>query len=94
MPDGFTAYGNLRGGYGTPKPLTWYPQLMAQITKYWKTCSLYVGAENMTNFRQDHPIVDSFHPYSPDFDASMVCGPTTGWKVYVGFRYDLEKKED
>ncbi len=94
MPDGFTAYGDLRGGYGTPKPLTWYPQLMAQITKYWKTCSLYVGAENMTNFRQDHPIVDSFHPYSPDFDASMVCGPTTGWKVYVGFRYDLEKKEE
>lgn len=94
MPDGFTAYGDLRGGYGTPKPLTWYPQLMAQITKYWKTCSLYVGAENMTNFRQDHPIVDSFHPYSPDFDASMVCGPTTGWKVYVGFRYDIEKKED
>lgn len=94
MPDGFTAYGDLRGGYGTPKPLTWYPQLMAQITKYWKTCSLYIGAENMTNFRQDHPIVDSFHPYSPDFDASMVCGPTTGWKVYVGFRYDLEKKEE
>lgn len=94
MPDGFTAYGDPRGGYGTPKPLTWYPQLMAQITKYWKTCSLYVGAENMTNFRQDHPIVDSFHPYSPDFDASMVCGPTTGWKVYVGFRYDLEKKEE
>ena len=94
MPDGFTAYGDLRGGYGTPTTLRWYPQLMAQITKYWKTCSLYVGAENMTNFTQDHPIIDSFHPYSSDFDASMVCGPTTGWKVYVGFRYSLEKKED
>ena len=94
MPDGFTAYGDLLGGHGTPKPMTWYPQLMAQITKYWRSCSLYVGAENMTNFRQDSPIVDSFHPYGTDFDASMVCGPTTGWKVYVGFRYDLEKKED
>ena len=82
MPDGFE------------QPFTWYPQLMAQITKYWKTCSLYVGAENMTNFRQEHPIVDSFHPYSSDFDASMVCGPTTGWKVYVGFRYDLEKGDN
>ena len=81
MPDGFEL------------PFTWYPQLMAQITKYWRTCSLYVGAENMTNFRQEHPIIDSFHPYSSDFDASMVCGPVTGWKVYVGFRYDLEKKE-
>ncbi len=94
MPDGFTAYGDLRGGYGTPKQMTWYPQLLAQITRYWKTCSLYVGAENMTNFRQDSPIVDSFNPYGTDFDASMVCGPTTGWKVYVGFRYDLERKEE
>jgi hypothetical protein len=47
----------------------------------------------MTNFRQDPSIVDSFHPWGPDFDASMVCGPTTGWKVYLGFRYDLEKPE-
>ena len=94
MPDGFTAYGDMLGGYGTPKPYTWYPQLMAQITKYFRTCSIYLGAENMTNFRQNPSIEDSFHPYSADFDASMVCGPTTGWKVYLGFRYDLEKKED
>ena len=31
----------------------------------------YMGAENMTNFRQDHPIIDSFHPFGPDFDASI-----------------------
>lgn len=91
MPDGFTAYGDYLGGYGTPKAITWYPQLMAQITKYFRTCSLYVGAENMTNFRQDTPIIAADVPYGPDFDASMVCGPTTGWKVYVGFRYDLDK---
>ena len=94
MPDGFVAFGDLAGGYGTPKELTWYPQLMAQITKYFRTCSLYLGAENMTNFRQHAPIVDSFQPYSPDFDASMVCGPTTGWKIYLGFRYDLERKDE
>ena len=94
MPDGFVAFGDLAGGYGTPKELTWYPQLMAQITKYFRTCSLYLGAENMTNFRQHAPIVESFQPYSPDFDASMVCGPTTGWKIYLGFRYDLERKDE
>lgn len=90
MPDGFTAYGDLAGGYKNPKPLTWYPQLMAQVTKYFRTCSLYLGAENMTNFRQDTPIIAADAPYSADFDASMVCGPVTGWKVYLGFRYDLE----
>ena len=78
---------------GFEQPFTWYPQLMAQITKYFRTCSIYLGAENMTNFRHDPCIVDSFHPWGSDFDASMVCGPTTGWKVYLGFRYDLEKPE-
>lgn len=94
MPDGFVAFGDLAGGYGSPKELTWYPQLMAQITKYFRYCSLYLGAENMTNFRQNQPIVDSFNPWGTDFDASMVCGPTTGWKVYLGFRYDLERKDE
>ena len=93
LPDGFTAMGDYLGGYGTPKPITWYPQLMAQITKYFRTCSLYLGAENMTNFRQDSPIIGADDPFGIDFDASMVCGPTTGWKIYLGFRYDLEKKE-
>ncbi|MBO4250134.1 MAG: TonB-dependent receptor [Paludibacteraceae bacterium] len=90
MPDGFTAYGDFLGGYGTPKPITWYPQLMAQITKYFRSCSLYLGAENMTNFRQDSPIIGADEPFGADFDASMVCGPTSGWKIYLGFRYDLE----
>ena len=54
---------------------------------------MYVGAENMTNFKQESPIIDPFHPYSSDFDASMVLGPTMGWKAYIGFRYDLEKKD-
>ena len=94
MPDGFTAYGDFLGGHGTAKPITWYPQLMAQITKYFKNCSLYVGAENMTNFRQDTPIIGADDPYGTNFDASMVCGPTTGWKAYIGFRYDLEKSEN
>ena len=94
MPDGFVPMGDLAGGYANPKPLTWYPQLMAQVTKYFRTCSLYLGAENMTNFRQSSPIIDSFNPYGADFDASMVCGPVTGWKIYLGFRYDLEKPDN
>lgn len=78
---------------------TWYPQLMAQITKYFRTCSLYVGAENMTNFKQDHPIAGTYDAQGYvrtdglPFDASSVWAPTTGWKIYIGFRYDLEKSE-
>lgn len=79
----------------------WYPQLLAQITKYWRTCSLYVGAENMTNFMQDRPIIGSYNEqglvtmdYSAPFDASMVWAPSTGWKVYVGFRWALDRPEE
>lgn len=72
----------------------WYPQLMAQITKYWRTCSLYLGAENMTNFRQTNPVIAASEPFGTDFDASMVYGPVSGWKIYLGFRWNLAKKED
>ena len=79
----------------------WYPQLLAQVTKYWRTCSLYVGAENMTNFTQQHPIVGTYDTqgqvmmdYSLPFDASMVWAPTTGWKIYVGFRWALDRPDN
>ncbi|MGM9826396.1 MAG: TonB-dependent receptor domain-containing protein [Paludibacteraceae bacterium] len=87
---------------GGPESLVyhkWYPQLLGQITKYWRTCSLYLGAENMTNFTQDSPIrgdryENSTHvnPNSPDFDASMVWAPISGWKIYLGFRWNLERE--
>lgn len=104
MPDGLAAecLANNSGQYYTRNGNLyhkWYPQLLAQITKYWRTCSLYVGAENMTNFRQTQPVLGALDsqglvdPYSPEYDASMVWGPTTGWKIYVGFRWALERKE-
>lgn len=71
----------------------WYPQLMAQITYYGKTWSIYVGAENMTNFKQKNPIIGAENPFGTDFDASMAWGPITGAKAYVGFRWALDRKE-
>lgn len=71
----------------------WYPQLMAQITKNFRTCSIYLGAENMTNFRQDTPVLGAEMPFEQGFDASMAWAPTTGWKIYLGFRWALEREE-
>jgi len=67
----------------------WYPQLYAQITRFFKTWSIYVGAENMTNYRQEHPIIGYDNPFGTNFDASMVYAPLSGWKVYAGFRWHL-----
>ena len=96
MPDGFVIpAGNTQ--YYAKNDVTyhkWYPQLMAQITKYFRTWSIYVGAENMTNYTQNDPIVSADVPYAPDFDASMVWAPTHGWKLYAGFRWALERPEE
>lgn len=100
MPNGFNEYflstapkQYTEGADGTLY-YKWYPQLMAQVTKYFRTCSIYLGAENMTNFRQESPIVATDAPYGADFDASMAWGPMTGWKVYLGFRYSLQKPDE
>ncbi len=65
--------------------------LNAQITKNFRTWSVYAGAENITDFKQKNPIVSADNPFSSDFDATMVWGPTMGRKFYVGFRYTLGK---
>ena len=77
----------------------WYPQLLGQITKYFRTWSIYLGAENITNFTQDNPIVGAVSehgyvdPSSTNYDASMIWAPIHGWKMYLGFRWALEREE-
>lgn len=95
MPDGFNDYFiNTLGSHQYEERngdlyYKWYPQLMAQITKYFRTWSIYIGAENMTNFRQDSPVTRADAPFAEGFDASMAWAPTTGWKIYAGFRWKL-----
>lgn len=68
-----------------------YTLLNAQVTKYFRTWSVYVGGENLTGFKQKNPIVDVQNPYSSDFDAGMVWGPLQGAKIYAGVRWSLSK---
>ncbi len=82
-----------------------YPLLYLQITKRFKGIDLYLGAENLTNFRQKDVILGtavagtdgghtghkSIDPSLPDFDASAVWGPIMGTKFYLGARFTLWK---
>ena len=68
-----------------------FVQLSAQITKRFRHWSIYAGGENLTNFKQDNPIISPKNPYSKDFDATLVWGPTMGRKFYVGVRYNIPK---
>ena len=53
--------------------------------------SLYLGGENLTNYKIDDPIRHAHHPWSAAFDATQVWGPVTGAMAYVGVRFKLEK---
>jgi hypothetical protein len=63
----------------------------AQVSKYFWHWEAYLGVENLTSYTQKDPIISPENPYSPFFDASMVWGPLTGRKFYLGFRYTLTK---
>ena len=75
-----------------------YPLLYAQVTRRFKGWDVYIGAENLTNFRQKDVILgtkgaDGFvNPRVPSFDASCIWGPLMGIKAHVGFRFTLWKK--
>ena len=75
-----------------------YPMLYAQVTRRFKGWDVYVGAENLTNFRQKDVILGSVkdaggfvNPRQPSFDASCIWGPLMGIKAHVGFRFTLWK---
>lgn len=76
-----------------------YPLLYAQVTRRFKGWDVYIGAENLTNFRQKNVILGSVkdqngyvNAFQPSFDASCVWGPLMGIKAHIGFRFTLWKK--
>ena len=68
-----------------------YPLLYAQVTRRFKGWDVYLGAENLTNFRQQNAIIGASNPRQPSFDASCIWGPLMGIKAHIGFRFTLWK---
>ena len=69
-----------------------YPLLYAQVTRRFKGWDVYMGAENLTNFRQKNAIIGASDPRQASFDASCIWGPLMGVKAHIGFRFTLWKK--
>ena len=63
--------------------------LNAQITRWFRHFSIYLGGENLTNYRQSNPIVAADRPWSQQFDPTMVWGPVSGAMAYMGIRINL-----
>ena len=75
-----------------------YPLLYAQVTRKLRGVDLYVGAENLTNFKQKPAIIGTrgadgyINPRVATFDASAIWGPLMGIKAHIGLRFTLWKK--
>lgn len=76
-----------------------YPLLYLQVTRRFKGVDIYIGGENLTNFRQHKAIFGDIasntgmvNPAAANFDASCIWGPLMGAKFYAGMRFTLWKK--
>jgi len=60
-----------------------YSLMNAQVTKVFsKKFEVYVGGENLTNFRQKNPVLSAENPFGPNFDTSIVYAPIMGRMFY------------
>ncbi|MFD2245665.1 TonB-dependent receptor [Pontibacter ruber] len=64
--------------------------LNGQVTRAFKRWEVYLGGENLLNYRQPNPIVGAQDPFGANFDGSMVWGPITGRIIYAGLRFKID----
>lgn len=61
-----------------------------QVTRtFYYGFDLYLGIENLFNFKQKDLIIDPANPYGEHFDASLIWGPVNGTMIYAGLRYKM-----
>ncbi|MDA0936228.1 MAG: TonB-dependent receptor [Bacteroidetes bacterium] len=73
------------GGF-SPNYSLWNTQLTHVFSKKFE---LYLGGENIGNYRQSSPIIGSDDPFGADFDAAQVYAPIFGGMVYSGLRFKI-----
>jgi hypothetical protein len=66
-----------------------FVNLNAQVSRSFRRWDIYLGGENLTNFRQNDPIVTPDNPFGSRFDAGSAWGPVVGRVIYFGTRYKL-----
>ncbi|MEL7021501.1 MAG: TonB-dependent receptor, partial [Bacteroidota bacterium] len=65
--------------------------LNGQITRnFGEQFSLYLGGENILNFRQPNPIIAANDPFGEEFDATIVWSSIFGRNLYAGLRWTIE----
>jgi outer membrane cobalamin receptor len=76
--------------YSRPETSPVFGLVNTQISKKWnEKFEVYLGGENILNYKQQDPIISAENPYGPFFDASLIWGPVFGIKVYAGLRLTI-----
>lgn len=74
----------------------WSPSLTlmnAQIThSFSPVFEVYVGGENITNYRQQDAIIGAHDTFGMYFDSSIIYGPVFGAMYYAGLRFKIDNK--
>ena len=80
-----TQTGNLVDDKYSPR----YPMFFAQVSRKIGKFDIYVGCENIADYRQHDPILNADNPFSTGFNSMNVWGPLMGRKFYAGLRFNL-----
>lgn len=78
------------GKYQLDDEFPGFVTINAQISRVFGNIEVYVGGENLTNYRQPNPILAAEDPFGTYFDSSMIWGPLLGRRFYAGVRYNLQ----
>ncbi|WP_396155962.1 TonB-dependent receptor plug domain-containing protein [Flavobacterium sp.] len=63
----------------------------AQITRtFSSTFEMYIGGENIGNYRQDKAILGADNPFGSNFDTSIIYAPIFGQMYYAGLRFKIK----
>lgn len=63
---------------------------LGQVTYMSGRWDVYVGSENIGDYRQHNPVINSDDPFGNDFDTGIVWGPVTGRMFYAGVRFAIQ----
>jgi len=68
-----------------------YAVMNAQVTRVFSSVfEVYIGGENIGNYRQEKAILGADNPFGPNFDASVAYAPIFGQMYYAGLRFKIK----
>lgn len=78
--------------YAVAEEFSPFTIMNAQVTRYFKHWNIYLGSENLLDYRQEMPVISADNPYGSSFDATKVYAPTVGRRIYAGIRISIDRE--